>query len=679
MEKITADLKGADFEKKLVWKTNEGFDVKPFYRTENIAGLKITESLPGAYPYVRGTMKDKNDWFVRQDIEVNDFAEANKKALDILNKGVNSLGFKISRDEVNVENIAILLDGVFPEYVELNFVTCNMKSVELIRILTAYFKSKNYDLTKIHGSVNIDFIGKILSKNHVKTEWIQVMAEAVAAAAELRMFKVIAVNASLFNDAGSCITQELGYALAWGNELLNRLVDAGVDITLAAKKIKFNFGIGSNYFMEIAKFRAARWLWAEIVKAYKPTCNHDCPNQGPNNECRCAGKMNIFARTSSFNLTVFDAYANLLRTQTEAMSASIAGVNSLLVTAFDKPYKTPDDFSERIARNQQLLLKEECHFDKVVDPSGGSYYIETLTNLIAQEAWKLFLDTEEKGFYESVKAGEIQKAVNAGADKRFKALSQRREILLGTNQYPNFTETATDKITPVGADLRVCPCGQETDTQASGTHTESTPVGADLRVCPCEQEPDTQASGTHTEGTPVGADLRVCPCEQETNAQAGRAYTEGAHGGTPLRMKRLGEDFEALRLSTEKSGKEIKAFMLTIGNLAMRLARSQFSSNFLACAGYKVIDNLGFETVAQGVEAARKAGANIIVLCSSDDEYATYAPEAHQLIGDKEILIVAGAPACMEDLKAQGITNYINIKSNVLETLKELNGKLGIH
>jgi methylmalonyl-CoA mutase len=590
-EKIVADLKGADFEKKLVWRTNEGFNVNPFYRAEDIAGLKTAESLPGAYPYVRGTKKNTNDWFVRQDIEVVDFAEANKKALNILNKGVDSLGFKIAGDAVCAEHIATLLNGILPEYVELNFRTCNMQSVELIRILTVYFKSRNYDLTKIRGSVNIDFIGIILSKNHVKPEWIDVMKDAVLTAAELPLFKTIAVNAHLFNDAGSCITQELGYALAWGNELLSRLVASGVDAAVAAERIKFNFGVGSNYFMEIAKFRAARWLWAKIVEAYSP----DCPD---------AGKMNIFARTSTFNLTVFDAYVNLLRTQTEAMSASIAGVDSLLVAAFDNAYKTSDDFSERIARNQQLLLKEECHFDKVADPSGGSYYIETLTNLIAGEAWKLFLDTEEKGFYESVTKGEIRSAVNASADKRFKALAQRREILLGTNQYPNFTERFTQ-------------------------HGER-----------------YAANGT-----------------RDTDTET-------------LNTKRLSEAFETLRLTTEQSGREIKAFMLTIGNLAMRLARSQFSSNFLACAGYKVIDNLGFETVAQGVEAARKAGADVIVLCSSDDEYAVYAPEAHGLIGDREILIIAGAPACMEDLKALGITNYINIRSNVLETLQELNVRL---
>ena len=608
-DQIIVDLKGADFDKKLVWKTNEGFDVRPFYRTENIENLKTTESLPGKFPYIRGTGKD-NNWFVRQDIKVENIAEANAKALTLLSKGVNSLGFEIEREDVNKENIVLLLNGINPEAVELNFSTCRMHSVKLIRILVEYFKEKNYDLTVIRGSVDLDFIGKALTKGVIKKEWIEQMVEAVRAAAELRLFKATVVNAYLFNNAGSFITQELGYALAWGNELLSRLVEAGIDPALAAKKIKFNLGIGSNYFLEIAKFRAARWLWAEIVKAYQPTCNHDCPNQGPNNECRCAGKMNIFAQTSSFNQTVFDPYVNLLRTQTEAMSASIAGVDSLMITPFDESFKAPDEFSERIARNQQLLLKEESHFDKIVDASGGSYYIETLTQSIAQEAWKIFLEAEEKGFYESVKAGEIQAVVNASAEKRFKAVAQRREILLGTNQYPNFTEKSWNTV--------------------HGTQCTAN-----------EKHPDS--------------------CNVHTNT---------------LNAKRLAEDFETLRLTTEHSGKEVKAFMLTIGNLAMRLARSQFSSNFLACAGYKIIDNLGFETVAQGVEAARKAGAAIIVLCSSDDEYAVFAPEAHKLIGDKELLIVAGAPACMDELKTQGITNFINVKSNVLETLQELNKKL---
>jgi len=619
MDQIVKDLKGADFEKKLVWKTGEGFDVRPFYRAEDIKDLTITESLPGEFPYLRGTKKD-NDWFVRQDIDVDNITEANTKALFLISRGVTSLGFDISRDDVSKENIALLLKGINPENIELNFTTCSLHSVRLLKILIDYFKENNYDLTAIHGSVNMDFVGRVLRKGEEREEWIEQMVEAVKAVAELRYFKAVAVNACLFNNAGSFITQELGYALAWGNELLFRLIDAGIDPTLAAKKIKFNFGIGSNYFLEIAKFRAARRLWAEIVKTYNPTCHYDCENEGPNKECRCAGKMNIFAQTSSFNQTIYDPYVNLLRTQTEAMSATIAGVDSLLVKPFDESFKTPEEFSERIARNQQLLLKEECHFDKVVDASGGSYYIETLTQSISQEAWRIFLEAKEKVFYEMVIAGEIQSAINASAEKRFKSVAQRREILLGTNQYPNFTE---ERYTVHG---KRC-------TSPIFLHSPCT-----VYRSPCTV-------------------YRV-PCT--------------------LNKKRLAEDFETLRLTTEHSGKEIKAFMLTIGNLAMRLARSQFSSNFLACAGYNIIDNLGFETIAEGVKAAREVNADIIVLCSSDDEYAVYAPEAHQLIGDKEMLIIAGAPACMEDLKAQGITNFINIRSNVLESLQEINKRLSI-
>ena len=387
--------------------------------------------------------------------------------------------------------------------------------------------------------------------------------------------------------------------MAWGNELLAKLTEAGCDVTEVAKNIKFNFGISSNYFMEIAKFRAARWLWAEIVAAYNPACP-------------CACKMNAHAITSKWNMTIYDAHVNLLRSQTEAMSAAIAGVDSITVRPFDETYQTPDDFSERIARNQQLLLKEECHFEKVVDPSAGSYYVEVLTNSLADVAWKLFLEVEDKGgFGAEVTAGEIQKAVNASNEARQKAVATRREILLGSNQFPNFNEVAAEKI-------------QETSTCCCGGNN----------------------------------------CGEPTI--------------TALDFSRGASEFEALRLATEKSGKTPKVFMLTIGNLAMRLARSQFSSNFFACAGYKVIDNLGFDTVEAGVEAGIEAGADILVLCSSDDEYAEFAPAAYKALAGRAEFVVAGAPACMEDLKAQGIDQFINVKSNVLETLKAFNTKLGI-
>jgi len=596
MAKITADLKGAPFEKKLVWRTSEGFNVNPFYRAEDIEGMKTTLSLPGEFPFVRGTKKD-NDWKVRQNIDVTDFKAANAKALDVLNKGITSLGFHFCGDDVKAENIATLLEGICPECVELNFKTCNNKADVLIGILADYLKDKGVDLEKCEGSVAYNPFKKPLVKGVSFDGWIEQASAVLKAGKALPKYQVLAVDACQLNDAGAYIMQELGYAMAWGNEIIAKLTEAGFSVDEVAKNIKFNFGTSANYFMEIAKFRAARWLWAEIVAAYKP-------------ECDCACKMIAHAQSSNWNMTIYDAHVNLLRTQTEAMSAAIAGVDSITVVPFDETYQTSDDFSERIARNQQLLLKEECHFDKVVDPSAGSYYIEVLTNSIADEAWKLFLEVEGKGgFYAAVKAGEIQSAVNASATARKKAIATRREILLGTNQYPNFTEVAAGKI---------------------------------KNECDCD-----------------------CGCGANASIEK-------------LDFSRGASEFEALRLSTENSGKTPKVFMLTIGNLAMRLARSQFSSNFFGCAGYKIIDNLGFPTAEEGVEAAMKANADIVVLCSSDDEYTEYAPAAFKALNGRAEFVVAGAPASIEDLKAQGITNFVNVKSNVLETLKSFNAKLGI-
>jgi methylmalonyl-CoA mutase len=596
MAKITADLKGVPFEKKLVWKTGEGFNVNPFYRAEDIEGLKTTASLPGEFPFVRGTKKN-NDWKVRQNIHVTDFSEANKKAKSVLTKGVNSLGFHFKGADMNAANIATLLDGINPETTVLNFKTCNCKAAELATILTDYFKKKGADLSKCVGAINFDPFKKPLVKGEPNTEWVEAAVEVIKAANELPEYRVLAVNAFMLNNAGAYITQELGYALAWGNDILSKLTDKGLSIDEVAKRIKFNLGISSNYFLEIAKFRAARWLWAEIVKAYAPKCD-------------CACKMVAHAQTSMWNMTVFDSYVNLLRTETESMSAALGGVDEITVRPFDQAYETPDEFSERIARNQQLLLKEESHFNRVVDPGAGSYYIENLTTSIADVAWKLFLDVEDKGgFAAEANAGNIQAAVNASNDARHKGVATRREFILGTNQFPNFTEVAGDKVKNEGK----------------------------------------------------------CPCCEEGNGSI-----------TKLDFSRGASQFEDLRMATEKSGKAPKVFMLTIGNLAMRIARSQFSANFFACAGYKIIDNLGFNTVEEGIEAGVKSGAEIIVLCSSDDEYATYAPEAFKALAGRAEFVVAGAPACMEDLKALGIANFVHVKSNVLETLTAFNAKLGI-
>ena len=599
LDKIYADLKGADFNKRLVWRTNEGFDMPPFYRMEDVLKLNTPDSLPGEFPYVRGNKKHCNSWFVRQDISVDDATSANAKAIDVLKRGVDSLGFNIPGDCVNAEFVETLLAGVDCETVELNFCTCKRHTLDLSHIIVDYFEKKGYDKNKIKGSIDWDPIEKMVMKGLDTSSMLPFASQLIKTFKDYPNFRCISVNVDSLNNAGAYIVQELGYAIAWGNEYLNLLTDAGVDVDLAASKISFNMGISENFFMELAKFRSARLLWADIVKKYTPKSDNSC-------------MMCVNAITSKYNLTLFDSYVNLLRSQTEAMSAALAGVHSIVVTPFDAVYEAPNDFSERIAINQQLLLKDESHFDKVVDPAAGSYFVEELTTSLANEGWKIFLDVENKGgFLEAVKKGIVQDDINATNAKRHEAAAKRKEFILGTNQFPNFTELSDGKL-PISCQCR-CVNGHK----------------------------------------------------QESTFKA-------------IEPTRLAADYEELRLKVEKSGNIPVAFMLTIGNLAMRQARAQFSCNFLACAGYNVVDNLGFKTVEEGVDAALNSGADIIVLCSSDDEYADYAVPAFKYLNGRAMFVVAGAPACMDELKAAGIENFIHVRCNVLETLKEYNTKLGI-
>ena len=605
MDKVTADLKGADFNRKLVWKTNEGIDVQPFYRAENLEDLNYLNSLPGEFPYVRGNKKNNNDWLVRQSILVTDFAEANKKALNYLMKGVDSLAFVFSGcTEYTVADLAVLLNDIQLDAVEVNFV-CKCRACKIAELFVAYAKQGNYDLKSIPASVEYDPFGKYALTGKFKIDQNFVIDQAVKminATAELTKFKTLAVNGKNFGNAGSSIVQELAYSLALGAEYMSTLTDGElVEPDAVAKKLKFNFSVSANYFLEIAKLRSARLLWAQIVKAYEPKYG-------------CSCKMTIHAETGSWNKTVYDPFVNALRTQTEAMSASLGGVDSMTVLPFNAIYEESTEFSDRIARNQQLLLKEESNFSKIADPAAGSYYIEELTAAIADQAWKLFLEVQEKGgFLAALREGFIQAEIKKMATKRDLNIATRRENLLGTNQFPNFNEKA-------------------------------------------EKEMDAAIFA------PV--DLTSEEAEIET-----------------LKPYRGAQAFEALRYKTDvyaRTNKRPLAFMLPICNLNMRKARAQFACNFFAVAGFDVLDNNGFETVEEGWKAAQDAGAQIVVICSSDDEYAELAPTAFEVIAGKAIFVVAGAPACTDELKAKGIANFINVKSNLLVELSQYQSLLKI-
>ena len=411
MEKILSDLKGEDFNKKLVWKTNEGFELNPFYLREDIQKLPAIDSLPGQEPYLRGSSSKNNNWLIRQNIEVSDYKEANRKALDILMKGVSSLGFVLKNpDSINPSNIEHLLKGIHFESVEINFLS-EGKARELLEICYKLIEQSGSDLDKIHGAIEADPLSRLMLNGKLCVSLgagLDYLADLMKESSVLKNLRTVQVNASNFTNAGADVVTELAFALSMGNEYLSVLTERDIPPDTAASKIRFSFGTGSNYFFEIAKLRAARILWSIITGGYNTVA-------GINR------RMEIHAVTCEWNKTLRDPYVNLLRTQTEAMSAALGGADSITIDPFDKVTGITTDFSERIARNQQLLMKEEAYFDRVADPAGGSYYIEMLTSIISENAWKLFLEIGNAGgFTEALKTGFIHGRLKAISEKQVK-------------------------------------------------------------------------------------------------------------------------------------------------------------------------------------------------------------------------------------------------------------------
>jgi methylmalonyl-CoA mutase len=601
-KKIVTDLKGADYQKKLIWRTMEGFNVKPYYRSEDLEDKNYLENLPGEFPFIRSGKKQANDWYVREDIVVEDVKKANKYALDILNKGATSLGFLVKKEVINSQaDLHTLLNNIHLDCIEINFMAGTF-APQVLEYFDAEVDNRELDPSTICGSVDYDpFLSFILNGEfqNSKDNDLSVLTDLLKKySKKYKNFHFIPVNGYHFTNSGATTVQELGYTLSVAAEYLEHLADAGISFERILKHLKLNLGVGSNYFMEIAKVRAARLLWSKIVAAYDPA-QKDSAN------------VFIHALTADANKTIYDPYVNMLRTTTESMSAALGGVNSLTVKPFDAVYRKPNAFSERIARNTQIILKEESYFDKVVDPAAGSYYIESLTDSIAENAWQVFLDTQNNGGYiAAVKANKIQDAVEESASTRLKRLAQRRDTFVGTNQYPNSLEKVKKDV--------------------------------------------------------------------DVNRAFPKVKTEGKESKT-LKPFRFTIEFEKMRLKTENREEgQPKVFMLKIGDRVMRTARATFTANFFGCAGYEILDNLGYDTVEDAVKAAKESKAEIVTICSSDDEYAEFAPKINEALKDSAVVVVAGAPKCSEELKEKGVNNFIHVRSNLLETLQGFQKELGI-
>lgn len=599
-EKIKADLKGADYAKKLIWNTDEGLKVNPYYRSEDLEGLEYLRTNPGQVPFVRGIRETDNNWIVRQDIHTENIDEANAIARDAVARGAMSLGL-CAKGIVTHKEMNILLNGIDVTKTGINFIAS--RSYPLTLELFIYeLNHRNVDRNKIEGSLNFDAAGYLLLHGDFYQSRQSNFDEAAylvnTVDKHVANFKAININGSFFTDSGSTLVQELAFSLASANEYLYELTQRGISIDMITPKIQFTFGVGSSYFMEIARLRAARLLWARIVERYSPSKTESM-------------KMFIHCVTSTWNKTIFDPYVNMLRTTTEGMSAAIGNTDSLTIQPFDITFRDDDEFSRRIARNQQLIIKEEAYLNKVADPSAGSYFIENLTHSIASHAWDLFRDIEEKGgFIDCIKTGFIQDEISASANKKDMDIAQRKTVIIGTNQYSNLSETMLQEIKK----------------------------NMDMKV------PETPST-----------------------------YKK-------LKRYRGSEAFEKLRLSIEQDvssgGIRPTVFLLTIGNFGMRKARATFATNFFGCAGFSIIDSPGFKSPADGIKAALDSKANFVVICSSDEEYATAGPEivrGIKSVSPEVKVIIAGYPKdIIETLKSEGVDDFIHVRSNVLETLMRL-------
>lgn len=602
-KKILQDLKGVDYEKRLVWTSHEGIRIKPYYRAEHLKEFRHFYSLPGEFPYTRGYNKSSNKWDIREDFVVKSPEEDNQKALKALSKGASAIGFITKKNTVkSTGDLQKLLDGIDLEKIPLNFIS-GTGTIEILSFFEEIIKANKVDATRINGSVNWDPLGNLTKYGDYiinKEKDIDYAVELLKKCGfDYPQFRFISVNGIHFVNSGASAVMELAFSLAKANEYLTLLTKKGLSVDQVAQKIQFNFGSGSNYFMEISKLRAARMLWAKIVEAWQPDDENSL-------------KTFIHTETPDFNKTVYDPYVNMLRTTTEAMASVIGGTNSLCVNPFDNHIRESSDFSERIARNIQIILKNESYFDKVADPSAGSYYIESLTDSIATETWKLFQNIEEAGGYvKALEKGIVQDKIAELRKKRVMNMAQRKEILVGTNQYVDTNESSVQNI-------------------------------------------------------PFKNDLEKNVSDQPVVK--------------PLKKIRVAEEFEKLRLDTENfDGKTPEVFLFTYGDKKLRKARATFSSNLFTIAGFKIIDNLGFETIEEGLISVEKKDPEIVVLCSSDEEYPEIANDVYRGLNPGTIPVIAGFPKkSVEMLKKSGYKHFIHVKTDVLKILREFQNELNI-
>ena len=684
---VEAELKGAPFDKKMSTPTYEGITLKPIYCRQDVASLPHVNSFPGFAPFSRGATASgyvNEPWAVSQEIACASPAEFNHAARNSISRGLNALNIVLDRatraghdpdwaqpEDVGGGGLSIAtlddldraLEGIDLEKTSL-FVRSGASALPFAALLMALVKKRKKSSALLNGCIEMDPLGVLAHEGKLPQSLAGAYREMATltrwAAANAPQLQTVCVHSRAWHESGGSAVQELAFTLATGVEYLRQLGTLNLDINVAAPRIRFAVTVGENFFMEIAKLRALRMLWSRAVGA-----------AGGNEQ---AQKIFLHVRTSQWNKTVVDPYNNLLRATVEAFAGVLGDCDSMQVGAFDEIIRPPDDFSLRIARNTQLVLQKECNLDHVIDPAGGSWYVESMTAELATRAWKLFQDVEELGGMEAaLHAGFPQKAVAATAAERIKGVTRRKDSIVGVNQYANPDEKPLE-IPAVDAKAFHKRRAQQVASHRTSLDDAENQIVLDRLTEVIGPKP-TGAFEACVEALSAGATLGEI-------TRAVRIIDSPCAPITPVCLTRAAAPIEALRAAMNRQAEKAKVFLCNMGPIKEHKARADFSRGFFSVGGYDVVSPAGFKNADEAATAFGQSKARVAVICSTDELYPALVPTltaALRAVRADAIIVLAGFPQDqIEAHKKSGVNEFIHIRADVLEVLGKIHNQLGI-
>ncbi len=650
-------LKGASFEQKLVSKTYEDITIQPIYRREDIADLEHRKHFPGADSLVRGSHAGgflKAGWEVSQELKAASPTELNAVIHEGLNGGQSELNIVVGCGQpvcchggaaINtVDDVKTALAGVTIDAISIYW-QCGPSSVPVAALVIAATEQLGVPSNKLRGGFENDPLGQLVShgalRQSFKTRFDHMAALTAYAAKNAPQLHTIAVKGDVYHNAGATATQELGYVISTLVCYIEEMIARGLSPETVLPHIRISLAVGSDYFMEISKIRAARWLWSKVAAAY-----------GVEN-----APVHIHACTSKWNKTTYDAHTNMLRVTAEAFAAVVGGVDSLHVGPYDEISGKSDEFSRRIARNIHTILREECGLDRVIDPAGGSTYIEWLTDKIAAKSWEIFQGIEKQGgMIAALESGSVQQSVETVCKAKFQNIRRRKDKIVGSNMYPDLKGKKLEILAPE------CKAGQ--------------PVPG----APPPQPVDITASADASMVEQAIAAAKNGASKISIAIAIGLTNSEGAPTVTALPSHRAAEEYEALRDASAafaaKNGAAPAILQLNIGPSGRYRLRADWTASFFEAAGFTVDGARDFKTNEDAIAALTASKSDIAVITSDDATYQeTVAPLAAAVKAAKPsvTLLVAGAPGDNEAAwRAAGVDEFVNVRSNNYELNEQL-------